>query len=86
MDPPQLAQRKRGKTKNEVECAQIVTAKTLGMTTKALATKFKLSRSQINRIVKKYRATEVLARKKGTGRKRKTTPLEDRLIYYLIGL
>lgn len=46
-----------------------------------LSTKFMVSKVQeINRIVKNYRDAGVLGRKKGTGRKRKTTPLQDRLI------
>ena len=47
---------------------------------RGLVKKVKVSKAQINRIVKKHRDTGVLGRKEGTGRKRKTTPLQDRLI------
>jgi DDE superfamily endonuclease/Transposase len=75
-----IVRQPRGRDKNEVDCASLVTEHKMGRSSEDLSKRFKLSKSQVNRIIKKYRDDGTLGRKKGSGRKRKTTAAQDRLI------
>ena len=79
-EPVQVRRKKRGKDLDEVQCGGIITSKRLGMSVKNIAKVYKKSRTAIYKVLRKYKAHEVLGRKPGCGRKRKTTKYQDRMI------
>lgn len=62
----------------EIKKSAILTLASLKMSTRNIARKVGFSQSAVTKFLKKYHNTGLLARKKGTGPKRKTSMIEDR--------
>jgi transposase len=78
--PEVVPRKKRGKDMDEIQCGGVVTSRRLGTSIKAICKTYKKSKSAILKILRKYREDGVLGRRKGGGRKRKTTAHHDRMI------
>jgi transposase len=79
-EPVHVRRKKRGKDLDEVQCGGIITSRRLGVSVKKISKVYKKSRAAIYKVLTKYKVHEVLGRKPGGGRKRKTTKQQDRRI------
>ena len=82
--PGNVGARPVKKQPSEVQKASIVTAHSLGRSYRSIALEMGIGREAVSMICRRYEETGQLTRAPGSGRKRKTTDTDDRLIRRMV--